>query len=503
MSSNWMLSAEQLRVYREHRGILRFVDEQFHVTPDEWQEETLLAFANPQMARARISMQACAGPGKTAVESWCGWWFMATQGDKHQHPKGLATSITGDNLKANLWAEFARWQGVSPYLTRVFTWTATAIFCKDHPATWRLEARTWPKTANAEQQGQTFSGLHSPFPFVIVDESGGIPTTVLRAAEQALSTCIFGRLLQGGNPISLEGMLYAASHSLADQWIVIRITGDPRDPKAWVHSKRVGDGPLKWAEQQIKQYGRDNPWVQAYILGKFPPAAINALISEEEVETAMSRKIRPENYAHSQKRLGVDVARFGDDRSVIIPRQGMAAFKPVIMRTQRTTDIAARAANALVKWDAELILVDDTGHWGHGVIDNLITGGYPAMGVVFSDKALNVRYHNRRAEMWIEMTRAIKQGMMLPRVAGLSAELCAATYTFHQGKFLLEEKDQIKIKLGRSPDIADALALTFAIPDMPADALAHVAGKDTSSSGSGRGGRAVTERKGQENPWDD
>jgi len=500
VNSAWSNAAKALRSYREERGILRFVNEQFHVTPDPWQEETLLAYGNPAMERARISMQACAGPGKTAVESWCGWWFLCTQGDKHAHPKGLATSITGDNLKANLWAEFAKWQGVSAFLSEVFTWTATAIFCKDHPATWRLEARTWPKTANAEQQGQTFSGLHSPYPFVIVDESGGIPTTVLRAAEQALSTCIFGRLLQGGNPISLEGMLRAAAYELSDQWIVIKITGDPNDPKAWVHSPRVGPGPLAWAKQQIKQYGRDNPWVQAYILGKFPPAAINALVSEEEVEIAQNRIIRPENYAHSQKRLGVDVARFGDDRSVIFPRQGMYSDKPITMRTQRTTDIAAAAANALVKWDAELILVDDTGHWGHGVIDNLITGGYPAMGVVFSDKALNVRYHNRRAEMWIEMTRAIKQGLRLPKTAGLMQELCAATYTFHNGKFLLEEKDQIKIKIGRSPDLADALALTFAIPDMPADALAHIAGKNTRSSG--RGGRAVTEREGQENPWD-
>jgi hypothetical protein len=485
-SDYWARAARVLRSWREERGILRFIDEQFHATPDPWQEETVLEFADPRSERKRISMQACTGPGKTAVESWCAWWFMATQGDQYAHPKGLATSITGDNLKGNLWAELAKWQGVSEFLSEVFVWTATSIFCKDHPATWRLEARTWPKTANAEVQGQTFSGLHSPFPFVIIDESGGIPTTVLRAAEQALSTCIFGRILQGGNPISLEGMLHAAAHELRDQWKIVKVTGDPDDPKAWVYSKRVGPGPLAWAKLQIKQYGRDNPWVQAYILGKFPPAAINALLSAEDVEIAMARRIRPENYSFSQKRLGVDVARFGDDRSVIFPRQGMASFKPAVMRTARTTDIAARAANAFVKWNAELILVDDTGHWGHGVIDNLITGGYPAIGVQFNDKALNVRYFNRRAEMWIEMAKQVKAGLMLPDIPELAAELYTPTYTFHQGKFLLEEKEQIKARLGRSPDLADALALTFALPDMPSDAIAQIRGERSGGRGVGK-----------------
>lgn len=492
--------ALRIKNYRDERGILRFVDEQFKATPDPWQEQVLLAFEDPRPSHQRISMQACAGPGKTATEAWCGWWFLGTQGRVNQHPKGIATSITGDNLKDNLWAEFAKWQNISPYLSNAFTWTSSKIFANDHPETFFLSARTWPKTASPDEQGKTFSGLHSEYVLALIDESGAIPTTVLRAAEQALSRCRFGKILQGGNPISLDGMLHAAAHELSDQWIIVRITGDPDDPKAWVHSKRLGDGPLKWAQQQIAQYGRDNPWVKAYVLGQFPPGSINALISADEVEVAMKRRIKPENYNHSQKRFGVDVARFGDDRSVIIGRQGMAVFPPIIMRTERTTNIAARAAKAFVAWKAELLLVDDTGHWGHGVIDNLMTGGYPCMGVVFSDKALNSRYHNRRAEMWIEMTRAIKQGTMLPRIPGLSQELTAATYTFYNGRFLLEEKDQIKLKIGRSPDIADALALTYAIPDQPADALAHIAGVDSRTSG--RGGHAVTERPGQENPWD-
>jgi hypothetical protein len=182
----------------------------------------------------------------------------------------------------------------------------------------------------------------------------------------------------------------------------------------------------------------------------------------------MSRHLRVDVYSWSQKRIGVDVARFGDDRTVLFPRQGLAAFRPVVMRRMRTTDIAARVAKAIVNWHAELTLVDDTGHWGHGVIDNLLAAGYPAMPVVFSHPAIAPRYRNRRAECWLSMAEWVKQGGALPNIRELVAELTQPTFTFVNGKFLLEEKDQIKKRLGRSPDLADALALTFAIADQPA-----------------------------------
>jgi hypothetical protein len=121
-----------------------------------------------------------------------------------------------------------------------------------------------------------------------------------------------------------------------------------------------------------------------------------------------------------------------------------------------------------------LTLVDDTGHWGHGVIDNLHTMGHPCMGIVFHGKAINPRYKNRRAEMWIEMADWVKAGGALPNVPELVAELTTPTYTFANGQFLLEEKDMIKKRLGRSPDLADALALTFAIPDLPNEMQARL-----------------------------
>jgi phage terminase large subunit len=464
-------AAATVKRWREdERGILQYGEEQFQFLGDQWQEKALLAFASPKPEHKRISLQACVGPGKTAVEAIAGWWFLGVQGDKLEHPQGACVAITQDNLRDNLWKEFSKWQGRSAYCSRAFTWTAKRIFCNDHPETWFLSARSWPKTANADQQGATLSGLHSKYVLCIADESGAIPTTIMRAGEQAMAQAGggFAKFLQAGNPISLEGMLYAAANELRHLWYVIRITGDPDDPHAWVHAPRVGNEPKQWAQEQIDTYGRDNPWVKSSILGQFPPSSINALLGIEEVQAAMARHHRRDAYEWAQKRIGIDVARFGDDRTVLFPRQGLAAFKPVIMRIQNTVQIAARAAQAAVKWDPEMMFVDDTGHWGHGVLDNLQTAGYPAVPVIFSDDAIDPRYRNRRAEMWMTMAEWVKNGGAIPKIESMVAELTTPTYTFVNGKFLLEEKDQIKKRLGRSPDLADALALTFAMPDMPA-----------------------------------
>lgn len=466
--------------YKTERGILRFVDEELKATLDPWQERALLAFASPRGgAEQRISLQACAGPGKSAVLSWCGWWFLLCQGERGEHPKGLITSITSDNLKDNLLAEYAKWQARSPLLSSQFTWTNGRIFANDHPETWFLSARSWPKTANADEQGKTFSGLHSRYVLAMVDESGAVPPTVLRAAEQALSTCHFGKIIQAGNPISLEGMLYAAATTLRHQWTIIVVTGDPDDPNAWVHSPRVGDGPVTWAREQIETYGRENPWVKSYILGQFPPASINALLSLEEVEAAQNRHLRIDQYQWAQRRLGIDVARYGDDRTVIFPRQGLAAFRPTVMRHARgstvSTDIATRVLRAKANWKSELELMDATGGWGAGTRDVLVTAGVPVVEVQFAAPSTDNRYANRRAEIWFAMAQWVKKGGALPPVPEMVAELTTPTYTFSgvgEGKFLVEPKALVKKRLGRSPDLADALAVTFGMPDMPGAAMA-------------------------------
>jgi hypothetical protein len=458
----------------DERGILQYADEQFQFQGDPWQEKALLAFASPDPKYQRISLQACVGPGKTAVLSIAGCWFLGVQGDKLEHPQGACVAITGDNLRDNLWKEYAKWIQRSDYMRAAFTQTARRIFANHHPETWFLSARSWPKSANADEQGTTLAGLHSKYVLVQADESGAIPTPILRSGEQALAQAGggFAKFLQAGNPVSLEGMLHAAANELRHLWHVIRITGDPDDPEAWVHSPRVGPNPRKWATEQIATYGRENPWVKSYILGQFPPSSINALLGLEDVEAAMARQLPITAYEWAQKRLGVDVARFGDDRTVIFPRQGLVSFKPVVMRHARDSAVSVNIANQVLgsklRWGSELEFFDATGGWAAGAVDVMRANGAGPINVQFAAPAIDPRYANRRAEIWFAMSEWIKGGGVLPRgLTEIVAELTTPTYAFNKGKFLLEEKDHVKIRLGRSPDLADALALTFGMPDMP------------------------------------
>src|SRR6185436_19992716 len=132
MPSILAAAASNIRRWREFPE--QFVVEQFGVHPDEWQLDALRAFADP--TKQRISLQACVGPGKTAVLAWCGWNFLSCYGDKGEHPKGVAFSITYDNLSDNLWPELAKWQDRSEYLKAAFMWTKERVFAKQHPETW-------------------------------------------------------------------------------------------------------------------------------------------------------------------------------------------------------------------------------------------------------------------------------------------------------------------------------------------------------------------------------
>lgn len=435
---------------------VQFVRDNFHAEPDDWQKEVLTEFARTN----RIAMKACKGPGKTTILSWCAWNFLATR----PHPKMAATSISNDNLSDGLWAEMSKWQSKSPFLKEMFQWNKTRIFAKEFPETWFFSARSWSKSADTSQQADTLAGLHADYLLFILDEAGGIPDSVMAAAEAGLATGIETKLLMAGNPTHLEGPLYRACTSERHLWKTIEITGDPDDPK---RAKRIS---VQWAREQIEKYGRDNSWVLVNVFGKFPPTSMNSLLGPDDVSAAMRRKFGEDQYIFSQKRLGVDVARFGSDSTVIFPRQGLRAFNCKVMRGLDSFQVGGNVMEAKAKFQSEMEFIDGTGGYGAGVIDYMRNNGFNPNEVQFSGKALDPkRYFNKRAEIWFKMAEWIKAGGALPQDEELAKELCAPTYWFApNGSLQLESKDQIKERLGCSPDKADALALTFALPDMPA-----------------------------------
>lgn len=459
--------AAQTRIRAWRTDPVQFVTDVFKVELDGWQREVLGMAAVP--GRKRIAMKACAGPGKTAVLAWLGWWRLLCFATMQEHPKGAAVSITSDNLKDNLWAEMARWQNESPLLLNAFVWQKERIFARDHPETWFLSAKGWSKSSDMEAIGRTLSGLHSRFPFYLIDESGDIPPNMVKSAEQGLTGCEDGLIITAGNTTSQTGLLYEVCVRQRERWGVVSITGDPDDPN---RASRVDP---EWARENIERYGRDNPWVMAYVLGQFPAGSINALLSVEDVERAMNLHPRSETYDWAQKRLGVDVARFGDDRTVIFPRQGIVAMSPIEMRHIRNSavsvDIAGKVMAKKQEWGSEMEFFDDTVGWAHGAIDVMRAAGHSPYAIQFDKPANDPRYANIRAEMWLKMAEWVQAGGSLPPLPGLVTELTGPTYFFNGGKYQIESKDQIKKRMGRSPDLADSLALTFAIPDMPGDAL--------------------------------
>jgi phage terminase large subunit len=323
------------------------------------------------------------------------------------------------------------------------------------------ERRTWARTADKARLGQTLAGLHSDYILFILDESGGIPDAVMASAEAALSSCVEGHIVQAGNPTHLEGPLWRACTSERRLWHVTEISADPDDPRRATRVK------AEWAKEQIEKYGRDNPWVLVNVFGQFPPASLDTLIGPDECRAATTRAWRPEDIAYSAKVLGVDVARFGDDASVIFPRQGLVAFPPMRFRNIDGTQGAGVVARKWADWQADACFIDDTGGFGASWIDNLYRLGHTPIGIPFSGRANDPRYDNKRTEMYFEAVDWIRRGGQLPPGQAsheLIAALSQTTYSFRGDRLLLEPKEQVKSRLGYSPDDADAFVLTFAQP---------------------------------------
>ena len=429
---------------------VRFVEDNFGATPDPWQREFLTSLVTEQ----RVGAKACKGPGKTCAMAWTGWWFIGC----YTFVRGYATSITSDNLRDNLWAELSFWRKKSPYLMEFFEWSAERIYQKDNQADWYISARTWPKQADKTQQANTLAGLHADHTIVLVDEAGDIPPGVVSAADASLATGRVNRIALMGNPTRVDGALYDCLVKNANLWKTITITGDPDDPR---RSPRISE---KWAREQIALWGRDHDWTKVNILGQFPSVAADKLLGLPEVEAAMGKHVPEAEYMYAPIIMGVDIARYGDDRSILLVRQGKAVFPWRTFRNLDLMTLASEIAAEIEERQPMAVFVDETGI-GAGVVDRLRQLGANVIGINFGQRARDGRYQDKRSEMWWEMAQWVKDGGALPRDADLQNELLAPTYSFtNTNKLKLEAKSDLKARGLNSPDIADALALTFAEP---------------------------------------
>ena len=240
------------------------------------------------------------------------------------------------------------------------------------------------------------------------------------------------------------------------------------DNPAWAaHKFTVYDTDV-FTPEQIDQFKKDmsSEAFAREFLCDFSAGNASALLNMTIVEESCRKPIVPEMYKFAPRIMGVDVARQGNDSSVIYMRQGLKADHPIEFKGLDAMQVASQVAVYADNWKPHKIFVDGSGGYGAGVIDRLRQLNYQVIEVQFGGKPLDERFNNKRTEMWWSMAEWVKQGGVLPNHARTKLDLCAPHYDHRNaaGKMALESKDKIKERGMPSPDFGDALALTWAFP---------------------------------------
>lgn len=425
----------------------------------------------------RLATVSGNGVGKSALVSWVILWAHSTFPDT----RGVVTANTEVQLKTKTWAELGKW--FTLFIAKdLFQLDATALYSRDpdHRLTWRTDMVPW-----SEKNAVAFQGLHNEGKrlFMIFDEAAIIPESIWDAAEGCMTDKGTQRIWAVfGNPNAPEGRFRECFDDGRHAW---------RWKWRRVDARSVSFTDKAEHAAWIRIYGEDSDFVRVRVRGVFPRTGVVQFISPSEVADAQSREV--EVHPHDPLILGVDVARFGDDASVIYIRKGRDArtYAPRVYRNISTMSLAAYVAEVYLQLCADAVFVDGGGVGG-GVIDRLRQLQVPVIEVQFgakSDRTVGggiedgTRYANKRAEIWGFLRDAIRSGLALPSPepglalpgAGpsgiadlLSAELTGPQYDYNgKNEILLESKADMKKRGLASPDIADALALTFAYPVIP------------------------------------
>lgn len=288
----------------------------------------------------------------------------------------------------------------------------------------------------------------------VLDEVAQIGPTVWTSVVQPALADRLGWALFIGTPngVDLFSELYFGGVGRAD-WYVGRWTVYETDTLDPTEVERLR------AETPENEFARE-------FLCDFNAGAADQLLSLTDVDVASKRAVVPRDVEGAPKVLGVDVARFGDDRSVLVKRQGLWMGPPIAMAGADNMTVAAKLAQVIQEWGPDAVFVDAGA--GSGVIDRCRQMGHRIVEVAFGGQAIDkVQHVNRRTEMWCTMADWVRSGGGLFDDVTLKVELATPKYKFNAtGQKVLESKDDIKKRLagGRSPDLGDALALTFAAP---------------------------------------
>jgi len=429
------------------------------IGPEPWQSgqqesirQQLLAGNSLPVLEATASGH---GVGKSCETAWLILWAISTCPDC----RGVVTANTETQLRTKTWAELGKWYNL--FIGRdLFKLSPTAIFSadKDRERTWRIDMVPW-----SERNTEAFAGMHNQGRriLVIFDEASAIPDIIWEVAEGALTdadTQIIWAVF--GNPTRNTGRF----KSCFDPGSVWKTTRVDNRTVSFTNKAQIA----RW----IESYGADSDFVRIRVLGQFPRQGEMEFFNAKDIDEAMGREVEP----FGALALGVDVARFGTNFSVIFPRRGRDARSLPRQRYQgiSTVDLAQKISEANRELRADGILIDGGGVGG-GVVDQVRHLQLHCFDVQFGGKPMRFSEHNtqgevyanKRAEMYGSLRAWLRSGA-LPNDLDIRKQLLSITYTFNPKDEIILTSKEVMMREGKeSPDDVDALACTFAYPLEP------------------------------------
>ena len=374
--------------------------------------------------------------------------------------RGTVTANTETQLKTKTWVELAKWYRL--FIGReLFRLEATALFSRDpdRAKTWRTDMVAW-----SQHNPEAFAGMHNQGRrvFVIFDEASAIPAIIWETASGFLSDDNTERLwFAFGNPTKSTGRFREAFNDLSE-WHTTQV--DARQI-SFTNKRQIA----AWE----RAYGEDSDYFRIRVRGVFPRSGESEFISAAIIAEAQAREALPQRF--DPLIIGVDVARYGDDETVLVVRKGRDARSTAAIRLRGldTMQVAARVVELAQSLRADAVFIDGGGVGG-GVVDRCRQLRLGVHDIQFGAKAdrsdfvtEGERYANKRAEMWGALRAWLVTGA-IEDVQDLRDQLVGPTYTFTgKDEIQLERKADMRARGVPSPDWADALALTFAYPVVP------------------------------------
>jgi phage terminase large subunit len=413
--------------------------------PLTWQQ---LAVCNSVNKHRRTAVPSGHGTGKTYLAARLALQRLFAFGPKS---KVITTAPTWTQVEKLLWKELR-----SAYKSRLYplggTLNLTELTIDDD----------WFALGISTNDTHRFQGFHAPFVTIILDEATGVDPLIWEAAE-GLAIGPNDKFLAIGNPTDPSSDFKRVCDS--PLWNVVRLNSEEHPNVVTGEIVVPGAVTREWIEERLIEYGgRDTALYRARVLGLFPEQGDDMLISLADVERAQFRWSQPVGEPAS---LGADIARFGSDETVEIEiyEDGNIAMP----KTHVGQDTMATAGSVKAN-GAKRKAVDDAG-LGGGVTDRLRELGIAVIAYNAGESPLDKeRFLNRRAETWWMIREALKADEInLPPDNKLAADLTNIKYSYtSKGQIKLESKEEVKKRLGRSPDRGDALAIALFAKTAPA-----------------------------------